>query len=250
MIYKFKNHEIEVYDSIQSLPILRFQRFNKYQMIASEIGNDFFDYERRTEKALKFLNAGMIEEAKQELNNRRQAVWNAYNEFSPLGKAFAVLVKRIDNVKYEEYTPDDLDRILEHLNNIGLDYTTSLKQLREVKKKIETELLVYFPNSFQKNANKEQTVLKYKLANIKLDEIIEQKELDKKSLQKEILEHEKPNSWNVWDKQNMERVMEVDFQKFGSIITEKSGQPLKDMTTFTFYVNVELIKERNPKKNN
>lgn len=248
MIYKFKNHEIEVYDSIQNLPILRFQRFNKYQMIASEIGNDFYDYEKRTEKALQFLKSGMIEEAKQELNNRRQAVWNAFNEFSPLGKAFAVLVKRIDDVKYEEYTPDDLDRIMLHLNNIGLDIETSLKQLKEVKKKIETELLVYFPKSFQKNGNKEQSALRFKLANIKLDEIIENKTIEKDTLEKEILEHEKPNSWNVWDKENMERTMEVDFQKFGSIIIEKSGQALSEMTTFTFYVNVELIKERNPKK--
>lgn len=248
MIYKFKNHEIEVYDSIQNLPILRFQRFNKYQMIASEIGNDFYDYEKRTEKALQFLKSGMIEEAKQELNNRRQAVWNAFNEFSPLGKAFAVLVKRIDDVRYEEYTPDDLDRIMEHLNNIGLDIETSLKQLKEVKKKIETELLVYFPKSFQKNANKEQSALRFKLANLKLDEIIESKTIEKDTLEKEILEHDKPNSWNVWDKDNMERAMEVDFQKFGSIVIEKSGQALSEMTTFTFYVNVELIKERNPKK--
>lgn len=250
MVYKFKNHEIEIYDSIQNLPILRFQKFNKYQMIASEVGNDFLDYEKRTEQALKFLKSGMINEAIQELNNRRQAVWNAYNEFTPLGRAFAVLVRRIDNVKYEEYSPDDLDRILLHLNNIGVDVETSLNQLKEVKKKIETELVVYFPLYFQKNSNKEQSVLRLKLANLKLDEIIEEETKEKSEVVKELLEHEKPNSWNVWDKGNMERAMEVDFQKFALMVTEKSNQTLHKMTTFTFYTMAELIKEKNSKNKN
>ena len=87
MVYKFKNHEIEIYDSIQNLPVLRFQKFNKYQMIASEIGNDFADYDKRTEKALAFLHKNMVQEAIQELNNRRQTVFNAYNEFTPIGKS-------------------------------------------------------------------------------------------------------------------------------------------------------------------
>jgi len=49
MIFEFGKHEIEIYDNIQDLPILTFQKFNKYQMMASEIGNDFEDYDRRTE---------------------------------------------------------------------------------------------------------------------------------------------------------------------------------------------------------
>ena len=142
MIYKFGRHEIEVFDSIQNLPILRFQKFNKYQMIDNEIGSDFGDYDKRTEKTLAFLQKGMVKEAIQELNNRRQTVFNAYNEYTARGKCFAVLVKRIDDKHYTDYAPDDLDRILEHLNKIGFDVETMVTALVAVKKKIETELVV------------------------------------------------------------------------------------------------------------
>lgn len=134
MIYVHKTHTIELFDSIHNLRILRFQRFNKYQMIGSEIGNTFADYDQRTQKALAFLSKNMVTEAVQELENRRQTVFNAYNEFTPVGKSFAVLVKRIDDVDYEDFSPDNLDRCLEHLDRIGVTYETLLMKLSEVKK--------------------------------------------------------------------------------------------------------------------
>lgn len=150
MTYKFNNHEIEMFDSIQNLPILRFQKFNKYQMIASEIGNTFADYDQRTTKALQFLQKGMTNEAIQELENRRQTVFNAFNEFTPVGKSFAVLVKRIDKVKYKNFAPDDLDNCLNHLERIGFDFETSIEKLKEVKKKSKRNWLCIFQRISQR----------------------------------------------------------------------------------------------------
>lgn len=150
MIYKHGKHEIELFDSIHNLPILRFQRFNKYQMTASEIGNTFEDYDQRTSKALQFIRKGMNEEAIQELENRRQTVFYAYNEFSPMGKSFAVLVKRIDKTYYEDFSPDNLDRCIEHLEKIGLGNATSIEKLKEVKKKSKRNWSFIIPNFFQR----------------------------------------------------------------------------------------------------
>lgn len=150
MICKHGKHEIEMFDSIHSLPILRFQRFNKYQMIASEIGNTFSDYDQRSQKALQFIQKGMNNEAIQELENRRQTVFNAFNEFTPVGKSFAILIKRIDNVVYDTFTPDDLDRCLEHLEKIGLDNKTAIEKLQEVKKKSKRNWLFIIQTFFQK----------------------------------------------------------------------------------------------------
>lgn len=251
MIYKHGKHEIEIFDSIHNLPILRFQRFNKYQMIASEVGNTFADYDQRTLKALQFLQKGMKDEAIQELENRRQTVFNAFNEFTPVGKSFAILVKRIDNVVYDTFSPDDLDRCLLHLEKIGLGTKEAIETLQEVKKKIETELVVYYPEFFPKNGNKEQTALRVRRVNLMLDSIINQevKEDQIFNVEKEILETDKPNIWNVWKKGNMERVLEVEFQKFAISVVEKSKQPLDTLTTFTFYATVEHLKEvYKPKK--
>ncbi len=135
MIYNHGRHEIEFFDSIHNLPILRFQRFNKYQMQASEIGSTFEDYDHRTQKAIQFLKKDMNAEAAQELENRRQTVFNAYNEFSPQLKSLAILVKRINNKEYTTFAPDDLDRCLKHLDKIGLGQNVSLESLQKVKKK-------------------------------------------------------------------------------------------------------------------
>lgn len=150
MILKHGKHEIEIFDSIHKLPFLRFQRFNKYQMQSVEIGNTFQDYDRRMAKGLAFLKKGMVEEAVKELENQRQTVYNAYNEFSPIGKSFAVLIRRIDHVRYDEFTPDDLDRCLEHLTRIGFDIGKSMDTLKEVKKKSKRNWLSIFRSNFQK----------------------------------------------------------------------------------------------------
>lgn len=111
-------------------------------------------------------------------------------------------------------------------------------------------MVVYFPAYFPKNGNKEYTALRYKRMNILLDAVIDQKEAESKDLfivEKEILEHDKPNVWNVWKDENMERTLEVDFQKFGIAVTERSGQKLSETTTFEFYATVEHLKEKHKK---
>lgn len=150
MIYKHGKHEIELFDSIHKLPFLRFQRFNKYQMQSIEIGSTFKDYDERTIKIIQFLKKGMVDQAVKEMENRRQTVFNAYNDFTPLGKSFAVLVKRIDDTVYDDFTPDDLDRCLNHLTKIGFDFETSIEKLKEVKKKSKRNWLSIFQNSFRK----------------------------------------------------------------------------------------------------
>lgn len=154
MIYKHGKHEIEIFDSIHNLPILRFQRFNKYQMIASEIGNTFPDYDARMAKALQFLKKGLTNEAIMELENQRQTVFNAFNEFSPIGKSFAILVKRIDGINYDTFAPDDLDRCLLHLEKIELTQKDAIDKLIEVKKKFKSNWLFTILSFFQKTAIK------------------------------------------------------------------------------------------------
>lgn len=64
------------------------------------------------------------------------------------------------------------------------------------------------------------------------------------SVEHGILQYDKPNIWNVWKEENMERVLEVDFQKFAISVTEVSNQRIEDITTFTFYATVEHLKEK------
>lgn len=150
MRYKHGKHTIEIFDSIQDLPILRFQRFNKYQMQSVEIGNTFEDYNERTIKTIQFLKKGMYQEAAQELENRQLTVFNAFNEYSPKVKAFAVLVRKIDDKDYSLFTPENLDRCIEHLERIGISNAKSIEKLKDVKKKSKRNCRRIFQTFFQK----------------------------------------------------------------------------------------------------
>lgn len=250
MIVEIKGHKIELFETTQDLPILRFQKFNKYIMIANEVGNTFEDYDQRTVKALSFLQKEMVPEAIQELSNRRQTVFNAFNEFSPKSKAFAVLIKRIDGTYYDGYSPGELDKVLKHLDRIGLSYINSMEALNDVKKKIETELQVYFPTYFPKNGNINHTALRLRRINQLMDGLIEEKDIETVvyGIEKEILEQDKPNVWNVYVEGNMERVLEVDFHKFAVSVVELTGMDINKITTFTFYASVEHLKEKHKAK--
>jgi hypothetical protein len=216
-------------------------------MQSSEIGNTFQDYDQRTVKVLQLIQKDMKAEALQEMENRRQTVFNAFNEFTPTGKSLAILVKRIDKTKYKNFAPDDLDRCLDHLERIGLGYSDALEQLEELKKKIETELVVYFPDSFPKNGDPQSVSLRVKRMNAMLDRIIEGDERHDQNIfeaEKELLERDRPKVWNIWKDGNMERTLEVDFQKFGVAVTENTNQDLETISTFTFYATVEHLKDK------
>ena len=83
-----------------------------------------------------------------------------------------------------------------------------------------------------------------------LDSIIDKKDVEKPlyDVEKEILERDKPNVWNIWEENNMERVLEVDFQKFVLEIASHSNMEVSKITTFIFYAEVERLKEKHKKK--
>ncbi len=149
MIIKHKGHIIKIYDDIEQLPILRFQKFNKYIMKANEIGSSFADYDLRTQKTLEFLQAGMIQEAIQELSNRRMTVFNAYNENSIKGRALAVMVKSIDGIEYNDLSDETIDKVLKHLEIIGISNKITFEALLKAKKKNRTRFGSVFRRFFQ-----------------------------------------------------------------------------------------------------
>jgi hypothetical protein len=135
MLIKQNGVNIELYDGIQSLPIKRFQKFNKYLMMSIDIGNSFEDYDSKLRKARQFVASEMYSDALQELENQRQTVMNSYNEFFPTGFAFAVLVKKIGEKEYNDISPTGLQLVIDKLDEIGYEVGEVFKKASEVKKK-------------------------------------------------------------------------------------------------------------------
>ena len=97
----------------------------------------------------------------------------------------------------------------------------------------------YFPKRLNKalRFNREvKAMLDLKLNQIIDDEDYTDKIEDKK---KSILKMNTPSSWNINDKDNMEREMEVEFEK-ALLATEGHN-----LTVFQFYSKLEYLEEKN-----
>lgn len=108
-------------------------------------------------------------------------------------------------------------------------------------------MVVYFPTFFPKGGNRQQTGLRIARMKVILDSIADEsinQDDNIFDIEKQILETDKPNIWNVWTAGNMERVLEVEFRKFGIAVMEHSSESLEQISTFTFYSTVEHLKEK------
>jgi len=140
-------HKIEVFNGADNLPMKRYQRFNKFLMLDVEVGSSFEDYDRRTAKAVEFLKKKMIDEAIQEIHNRRQMVYNAFQEYSPKNNALVILIHSIDGEVFTDYSADGLSKVIDKLDEIGFTQNQVTETVTEVKKKSKINWLCTFLNS-------------------------------------------------------------------------------------------------------
>lgn len=108
-------HKVEMYDSIDQLPILRFHAFNKMLLIDAGVGSDLADFDSHIERVTRFMQSGDTDNAAKELANMRLNVYMIQQGVSPEHLAFAALVKSVDGVACDDLTTDGLTKTLERL---------------------------------------------------------------------------------------------------------------------------------------
>ena len=149
---KVNGHKVEIFDSIDELNIRRFQKYNKYMLIDSGVGSDLQDIIDHIEKAKIYIKANP-QLAYVELENMKQAMYLATEEISPKYMAFAVLVNKIDDVPADDLTDAGLKRVLDALSDVKKTWIDRVIDL--VKKKMDSELSLYFPGKFEDATIKE-----------------------------------------------------------------------------------------------
>ena len=130
-------HEIVFYDNPQNLPIKRYQKFSKYFLIGLQIGETFEDFIAHKKKTMEFISKEMYKEARQTIDNEVQLAYQIYNEYSPTSYALAVMVHSIDGLKYEDYSGDGLQIIIDKLDDIGFTRNELLTWVDRLKKKLK-----------------------------------------------------------------------------------------------------------------
>lgn len=236
-------HIVEYYDSIEDLPIVRFHKYNKMLLIDAGLGSDLTDFDAHIEKAVAFIQSGDKDNATNELNNLRKAVYFIQNGLSPKYLAFAALVSKIDGKTTEDLSDDGLRSVVDTLADTTQKQAVS--ELDSAKKKIDEELRTYFPAMFD-NADEKEFYNMLKARTVAtLQNIIENKPQSEwqnvERLTRELLIFAKPP---VFDgSESVEIVADKQFERMCLMIAQHLNVDARKYSVLAFYNAFEYLKE-------
>lgn len=236
-------HIVEYYDSIEDLPIVRFHKYNKMLLIDAGLGSDLTDFDAHIEKAVAFIQSGDKDNATNELNNLRKAVYFIQNGLSPKYLAFAALVSKVDGKTTEDLSDDGLRSVVDTLADTTQKQAVS--ELDSAKKKIDEELRTYFPAMFD-NADEKEFYNMLKARTVAtLQNIIENKPQSEwqnvERLTRELLIFAKPP---VFDgSESVEIVADKQFERMCLMIAQHLNVDARKYSVLAFYNAFEYLKE-------
>jgi hypothetical protein len=241
-IIDLDGHIVEIYDSIDELPIVRFHAFNKMLLIDAGIGSDLADFDSHIERVTRFLMAKDNDNAIKELANMRQNVYMIQQGVSPKHMAFAALVKSIDGEPCPYASVNDLET-----TRHKLDACTKKKVAAETeatKKKIEEEFRVYFP-ALSDDAEVKEYYDTLRKRTLLLLDIIENGETEEKRQEVEelttrLVTSDKPRSFE--GKNSAEVAHDKSFEDMCLVIAKELHADAKKMTVLEYYNAFEFVK--------
>lgn len=238
---RINNRTIKLYDSIDEMPIVNYQKYNKYVMFDSSIGSDINDVQIHVKKILALIDSDTVK-AKKELENMLQSMFMIANEVSPKYLAFAALIHSIDNEAITDYSDDNLKLILRDLQFTPNAFITKL--LNAFKKKISQELELFFPNVFDDAREKEFYDRIRRKAILQLDTVItgDDHSEEIKSIDDANWKYYKPQTFT--GKDSIEIVHEKSFESACLTISTELNVDAHKMTVLQFYIALDNIKKQ------
>lgn len=238
----FNNRVIEVYDSIEELPMVNFQKYNKYLLIDSGIGSDIDSIDEHVVKIAKLINTGDSVKAIQELQNMRQNLYMINSEISPRYLAFAALIYKIDGKRVYDISDDGLKSVLQSIKEIR--HNKILAFLLEFKKKIQNEVESYFPADFVSVKEREAYDVLKRQMKLALSDICNDtdssEEIEK--MARAQFKKYKPKSFS--GDSSAEIAQDKQFEDMCLLLSQKLNVNAKKMTVLEFYSAVNLMKKQ------
>ena len=241
-VVTIKGHTIKLYDSIDELPIVNFQKYNKCILIDSGLGSDIDSVDSHIVNIAKFINSDNKKQALLELQNMRQNLYMIVSNVSPKNLAFAALIHSIDGEEQKDLSDTHLQELIDIINESEQSVLSSI--LLGLKKKLSTELEIYFPSEFDSAKEKEAySKLKMKLI-LQLQEIAEntEKASEIAEIDKFLFSLHKPK--NFTGKESEEVKYDKQFESACMIISQKTGMNAKSMTVLEFYNTLSNLQKQ------
>lgn len=231
---------VRVYDSIDEMPIINFQKYNKYLLIDSGIGSDADDIDAHIVKIAKYIKSNNSRKALQELQNMRQNIYMVNSEISPKYLAFAALIHSVDGKEVNDLSDDGLKKLLHDLKEVK--HSKVIDFLLWLKKKVTSELETYFPGDFINPKEKEAYDKLKNRTLLVLDSIIndtdntEQIEL----IDTMMLNMHTPKVFI--GSESVEVKYDKQFESTCLLIAQKTNMDARKMTVLQFYNAIDNIK--------
>lgn len=236
--------KVRLYDSIDSLTIERFHVYNRMLLVDGGIGSDIRDFDAHIEKVVRYIRNNDRENAAKEMENLRQNVYMVLEGQNVRHMSFACLVQSINGKECDDLSPEGLKAVLEQLGGTPLhDITTSSD---EVKKKIDSELQLYFPSIFNDVKSKEYFDQLKRLTMAELERIAEGDTEERKAkaeqLRESLILFSKPKVFTGHD--GLEVQHDKEFETMCLMITKETGRDAKKMTVLEYYNAYEYLTKK------
>ena len=237
-----RNKEVRLYDSIDEMPIVNFQKYNKYLLIDSGIGSDADDVDRHIIRVAKLIKAGDSKKAMQELQNMRQNMHMVNSEISPKYLAFAALVHSIDGKEITDLSDENLKAVLDQINSVR--HSRLLDLLMRLKKKVSDELETYFPGDFSNAKEKEIYDRLKRRTQLVLDTIINDTDNKEQIEAIDAILFGMYNPKCFIGSDSIEVSYDKQFETTCLLIAQKANMDAKKMTVLQFYSALDTIKKQ------
>lgn len=140
---RIAGRRVQMYNSIEELPLVRFHKYNKFMLLDSGIGSDLNAVSTHVGKAKAYAARGDKENTNKTLDNLTASLFMVAEELSPKHLALCCFVYSINGRVVTDLSDEGIRQVYAELNNETKEKYESI--LDAIKKKVETELGDFFP---------------------------------------------------------------------------------------------------------
>lgn len=141
---KATHTQVELYDSIKSMPIERYQEFNKLACIDLGVGSTIEDFNNHFSTLHAYLANNKISEAIQEVKNIHNSFFYNIEKISVWSYSFCAFIKSVNGVEYKGTELEEHRELISKLSNKGLTTGKCEETLDHLKKKLLQRLNASF----------------------------------------------------------------------------------------------------------
>ena len=235
-------HKVVMYDSIEELPIVRFQKYNKMLMLDAGLGSDVTALDGHLARVSEYIKAGDLTNAAGEIDNLRQTLFNVQNGLTPHFMSLIPLMAEVDGEPLTDLSDENIQAVYDRLKDVTMKAYEGAAS--EVKKKIEEEIEKYFHQGGPSAESKEYYELVRRKALLQLEFVEKGIDHDEeiREIDGQLVRFGKPMVFSG-DK-NREILYDKNFIGNCVAIAQNLNMDAKQMTVMEYYRALEVLEEQ------